>query len=45
MLGSQLLRHRRLDVDDRRSCEEDLYVERDVKEGLAQNVDVEVIHD
>ena len=40
-----MLRRRRLDVDDRRGCEEDLHVERDVKEGLVQNVDVEVIHD
>ena len=40
-----MLRQRRLDVDDRRGCEEDLHVERDVKEGLVLNVGVEVIHD
>ena len=41
----QMLRQRRLDVDDRRGCEEDLRVDHDVKEGLVQNVDVEVVHD
>ena len=37
-----MLRRRRLDVEDRRGREEDLHVERDVKEGLVQNVDEEV---
>ena len=41
MLGSQLLRRRRLDVDDRRDCEEVVQKDR-VEEGLVQNADVEV---
>ena len=43
MLGSQLLRHKRLDVEDRRRCEEVVQEDR-VEEDLAKN-DVEVVVD
>ena len=40
-----MLRRRRHVVDDRRGCEEDDQVDRDVEEGLVQNVDVEVVEE
>ena len=40
-----MLRRRRRDVDDRRGCQEAVRVDRDVKEDLAQNVDIEVVVD
>ena len=40
-MRNQLLRRRRLDVDDRRDCEEVVQKDR-VEEGLVQNADVEV---
>ena len=40
-----MLRRRRRDVDDRRGCQEDVRIDHDVEEGLARNVDVEVVVD
>ena len=38
-----MLRRRRVVVGDRRDRQEDDHVDRDVEEGLVQNVDVEVV--
>ena len=40
-----MLRRRRLDVDDRCGCQEDVRVDHDVEEGLVRNVGVEVAVD
>ena len=45
MLGSQLLRHRRLDVEDRRGCEEVVPDDRVEEEDQVQNDDVEEVVD
>ena len=44
-LKTQLLRHRQVEVVDRRDRQEDDHVDRDVEEDLVQNVDVEVVVD
>ena len=44
-MKSQTLRQRRLDVDVRRGCQEDVRVDHDVEEGLVRNVGVKVVVD